>query len=123
MDENKEILELLRQIESNSRKQVKEGRMQYILALTSIVCCVALVAALAILLPHLVTILNNLEQASAQLAAMDIEGLMADMNTLVSTGQSGMDKLNSIDMETLNRAIQNLSDVVEPMAKFFNVFK
>ena len=30
--------------------------------------------------------------------------------------------LNAIDFDTLNKAIQHLSDVVEPLAKFFNVF-
>ena len=30
--------------------------------------------------------------------------------------------LDTIDLETLNRAIADLADVVEPLAKFFNVF-
>ena len=32
------------------------------------------------------------------------------------------DKLNAIDLDTLNAAIENLADVVEPLARFFNVF-
>ena len=32
------------------------------------------------------------------------------------------EKLNIIDFETLNQAIEDLADVVEPLAKFFNVF-
>ena len=31
-------------------------------------------------------------------------------------------KLDTIDLDTLNKAIQDLADVVEPLARFFNVF-
>ena len=34
-----------------------------------------------------------------------------------------MEKLDSIDTEKLNQAIDDLSAVVEPLAKFFNVFQ
>jgi hypothetical protein len=34
-----------------------------------------------------------------------------------------MGKLDSINFEALNKAIQNLSDVVEPLANFFNGFR
>ena len=30
--------------------------------------------------------------------------------------------LDTIDLDTLNKAIQDLADVVEPLARFFNVF-
>ena len=49
-----------------------------------------------------------------------------NFNTLVATGQIGLEetvnKLNDIDFEALNKAISNLSQVVEPLAKFFKVF-
>jgi len=33
-----------------------------------------------------------------------------------------VDKINAIDIDTLNQAIKDFSDVVEPLAKFFNIF-
>lgn len=36
--------------------------------------------------------------------------------------KEAVEKLNSIDFDTLNKAIENLAAVVEPLAKFFNVF-
>ena len=44
---------------------------------------------------------------------------------LVTTGQDGLEqmmaRLNAVDFKSLNQAIRNLADVVEPLAKFFNV--
>ena len=37
-------------------------------------------------------------------------------------GEEALEKVNQFDIETLNGAIKDLSEVVEPMAKFFNVF-
>jgi len=49
-----------------------------------------------------------------------------NVDSLVTTSQQSVrqitDKLNAIDFETLNLAIEDLADVVEPLAKFFNVF-
>ena len=33
-----------------------------------------------------------------------------------------MEKLNTVDFETLNKAIEDLSKVIEPLAKFFGMF-
>ena len=61
-----------------------------------------------------------------QLAGMDLGTMVQNVDTLVATTQEGveqtMEQMNAIDFEELNRAIANLSDVVEPLAKFFNVF-
>ena len=39
-----------------------------------------------------------------------------------STSEEMFEKINSIDIESLNLAIDSLSKVVEPLAKFFGVF-
>ena len=73
------------------------------------------------------TVLTNLEVVTEQLAGMDLGEMVRNVDDLVVTSQVGVEetmaKLNSIDFDELNRAIGNLSDVVEPMAKFFNVFR
>ena len=72
------------------------------------------------------TILSNLNTVTDELARADLEGMVADVDSFVTTGQEAVEqateKLNIIDFETLNQAIGDLADVVEPLAKFFNVF-
>lgn len=72
------------------------------------------------------TVLTNLEDTTRQLAEVDLESMVTDVDTLVLTGQDSlektMEKLDTIDLKTLNQAIKNLSDVIEPLAKFFNLF-
>ena len=79
-----------------------------------------------ITLADLQTTLTNLEVITAELAEADLGSMADNVDSLVTSSQAGveqaMEKLNSIDFDTLNRAIRNLSDVVEPLAKFFNVF-
>ena len=70
--------------------------------------------------------LANLEIVTDQLAGMDLGSMVKNVDALVNTSQAGVeqaiDKINAIDFVTLNRAIADLADVVEPLAKFFNVF-
>ena len=72
------------------------------------------------------TILTNLDTVTRELAQADLKGMVADVDSFVTTGQGAVEqvteKLDIIDFETLNRAIEDLADVVEPLARFFNVF-
>ena len=69
----------------------------------------------------------NIENITDDLASADIEQMVENVNELSVTSQEkiteAVEKLNKIDFEKLNDAIRNLSDVIEPLAKFFNVFK
>ena len=70
--------------------------------------------------------MTNLTAVSAELEAAELGELVRDVDALVVTGEQSveetMKKLGAIDFETLNRAIENLADVIEPLAKFFNIF-
>lgn len=72
------------------------------------------------------TVLTNLETVTRQLAQADLAGMVENVDILVTSSQEGvsqaLDKINTMDIEELNKAIGNLSAVVEPMAKFFKVF-
>ena len=72
------------------------------------------------------TILINLDEVTKELAQADLAGMVENVDTLATTSQSAVkhatEKLDTIDLETLNKAIEDLADVVEPLAKFFNVF-
>lgn len=134
MEENKEMLELLKQIEKTNRQQVRTARLQCILSLTAAVLCVGVFLLVFNFLPQvdavvtqMQTVLGNLETTTEELAALDLSSMAEGIDTLVGSGQEGlaqtMTKLNSIDIETLNKAIKDLATVVEPLAKVSNMFK
>ena len=140
MEQNKEILELLQKIEKSNRAQARTGRLMCLFALLGAVCGgIALVLVVQMLprleeilpqintvLEQMQTVLGNLEQTTAQLASIDLEGMVSNVDELVATGQVGleqtMDKLNSIDLDTLNKAVADLAKVIEPLAKLISRF-
>lgn len=133
MDENRELLELLKKIEKTNRQQVRTGRLLCVFALVAVICCAVTAAMIFNVLPQLTavmtqmeTVLGNLEETTTQLAALDLERMVADVDALVVTGEESlkqtMEKLNAIDFETLNQAVGDLADVVKPLADFFNRF-
>ena len=67
--------------------------------------------------------LNNLEHLTTELKEADLGGTVENINTLTvqATGDLSetMDRMNAIDLEKLNMAIDNLNKTIEPMAKFF----
>lgn len=131
MEENKEMLELLRKIEETNRKQLTMNRILCGLVVVMAVCCVVAVMTVLRFLPQLhevvdqmQTVLGNLEQTTAQLATVDFESMVTNVEGLVATGQVSleqtMEKLNSLDFKTLNAAIESLGKVVEKLQKIMN---
>ena len=140
MEENKETLELLRKIEKNSRMQTYSGYVRTVLVLVCSVCMVVLTMAVMKLLPQIQdilgqaknavsqvgTVLDYLEQTSKELSQVDYAGMVGGVDTLVTTGQQSleatMEKLNSIDFDALNKAIQDLSAVTQSLANVARIF-
>jgi len=133
MEEKQEMRELLERLDQSNRQQAKFARWQCIFSVASAVCCIGLFMLVYTLMPQvkeltgqMETVLTNLEVVTDQLAGMDLGSMVKNVDELVATSQTGveqaMEQLNTIDFDTLNRAIRNLSDVVEPLARFFNVF-
>ena len=134
MEDKKDMQELLERLDQSNRQQAKYARWQCIFSVAAAVCCVGLFVLVYHLMPEvrslsnqMETVLTNLELVTDQLAGMDLGSMVRNVDDLVVTTQEGveqtMNRLNSIDFETLNQAIKNLSDVVEPLAKFFNTFR
>lgn len=133
MDEKQELQELLKRLDESNRKQAKYAKWQCIFSVIAALCCVALFVMVSTLMPqvreltaHTETVLKHLEVVTAQLADMDLGDMIRNVDELVTTSQDSlaqmMAKLNTIDFESLNRAIGDLADVVEPLANFFNIF-
>ena len=72
-------------------------------------------------------IMDNMESVTQALADADLSGMVENVNALTKESQNvvseAMKKLDTIDINTLNKAIQDLADVVEPLAKVSNFFK
>jgi len=130
MEYNNEATRLLRQIEENSRRGANMSRMQMLFAAVAALCFLAVLVAVLLYVPRVDGIitqmehtLTNLEQVSEELNALDLEGMVSNVDALVTTGQESlkqtMEKLDTIDIETLNRAITDLAKVVEPLARLF----
>ena len=134
MDKDQKMLELLERMEKNSRKQVFFARVQFILSAAALLCCIVLLLSGMKILPQLQntakqaeTVMSNLETVTTELAQADLTGMVENVDSLVVTGQEGieqaMEKINAIDFEALNQAIKDLSDVINPISNFFNKFK
>ena len=141
MDNNQKLMDLLEQMEKANRKQVAYARLQFIFSVVAAICCILLLLAGVKVLPQLQeaalqaeTVLTNLESVTTELAQADLIGMVENVDALVTnvdglvgTSQEGVEqtmaKINAIDFDALNDAIKDLSDVIEPIAKFFNTFK
>ena len=72
------------------------------------------------------TIMDNLETVTQALADAKLGSMVENVNALTKESQNvvseAMEKLDTIDIETLNKAIQDLSDIVAPLAKVSKFF-
>lgn len=148
MEGNKELLELLKSMEEVNRKQARYLKITAVLTLIAVVCFAGVFLLVYDFLPQINTVvtqlsdvmtqlpdmvgqmdvvLDNLETVTTELAAVDFGGLIEGVNNLVQTGQDGLtdtvEKLETIDFDSLNKTIKDLADVVEPLAKFFKSFR
>ena len=148
MNEHAELKELLIKMEESNKKQVFYARMQCLFSLIAAGCCVVLlflgikfIPQIQILADRANVVLTNLETVTEELAEVDLSGLeyminelsKADLSSLVDhidelakASQEGvedtMEKLNEINFATLNKTIEDLSKVVERLAKIASIF-
>lgn len=135
MNENHdELKQFLEKLESSNAGQEKYARRQYrmsqITAIASLaILCVVLYTA-ATLIPRINSLFNdvqasvtNIQKISQELADADLPGMIENVDSLVTTSESSiqdaMEKLNSIDFDSLNSAIQDLSNIIRPLGKLF----
>ena len=123
-----------KEMATTEKKQLKYQKLSFLMSLFSCLFTAAmliiLIYVIQMLMPKVDTIyqstmvsLNNLETLTEDLKTADLSGTVNNINglTIQATGDLGntMEKLNSVDLESLNEAIKNLNDTVKPMAEFF----
>lgn len=144
MDRNQEILEKL---EKHARRQLLFTKILCILCVLAVVCSLVLMFAVTGAANQLMTLAQPLQDLTLQmqglaaeaetvmadlgvvaqaLAAADLDSIVENINSLAADSQSvvadAMAKLDTIDIETLNKAIQDLATVVEPLAKITKIW-
>lgn len=135
---------IIKQEQHNTEMAITEKaqlRYQKLSFVMSTLSCIFMAAVLAVVIglcvyvvPKVNTIYNstmvtlaNMEKITADLNEADLGGTVGNINdlTVQATGDlhKAMDKLNEVDLKTLNDSIQSLHDIVEPLAKLLRVGK
>jgi len=135
MEMNQQMLEYMEKLEQSNRRQVVFARVQCIFSILAAVCCLLLLLTVAKLVPDIrelsgqistiavqaETVLTNLETVTEELAAADLTSVVEDVDALVVTSQEALlealTKVNSIDIETLNIALEHLAKIVERLER------
>ena len=130
-------------LEDVLKSQEKELRHARISSFASIALLLVIIAALCILVPGALKTMGDartallqaqsaLTQAQETLTELDV--LMDDLSTAVGNVNGlvtdntdalndAMRKINGIDFDTLNSAINGLNDAVRPLAQLSNLFR
>lgn len=123
--EQDKTLELLEEMKKINQKTLMHQRVMTVLMVVFVVAVVSLLPNVVSTLSTAKTTLVHMNEAITQM-----EGALSEVETLADgagVAMEGMEKalenINGIDIETLNEAITDLSEVVEPMANFFGKFK
>ena len=145
--EHQELTRIASELERCTKQQLKMAKLQCALSAAAAVCCAVMLIVATSVVPRFLalvettetlasradTVLAGLETVTSDLADANLEEMVGNVNGLVDQSREGVaaakegvelavEKINAIDIETLNQAIRDFSDVVEPLAKFFNIF-
>ena len=145
--EHQDMNHAVGELERCAKQQLKLAKLQCLFSAAAAVCCAMVLIAAISLVPRFLSlvettemlasranvVLADLEMVTSGLAEADLEEMVGNVNGLVDQSREGVavakegvelavEKINAIDIATLNQAIKDFSDVVEPLAKFFNIF-
>lgn len=133
-----EFCAMMERIEASNAGQEKYAKKQYhmsqITALASVIILGVVLYTVSVFIPkvnvtyqNMELIMEDLQTITSGLAEADISKMIDDVDELAVRSQENigkaMEKIEAIDIEGLNQAIQNLSDAVGPFAEFFNKFR
>lgn len=136
MENNNETLDYLKQIRDLNKKRLVWSRVTALLMalFVVLVACVipAVLNTLKVAEDTMLTANDTLEQAQSIMTDMTstidtMETTLESVTKLVNDSSESLvvafDNINSIDFEGLNKAIEDLGNVVEPLSNFFKKFR
>lgn len=133
--ERDEMLELLTQLKKSSERREEYAKKQYLMskitAAASMTALALVISASLFALPRLKTmftsidtVMSDMETITNELAKANLGQMIDGIDQLVSTSEYSIkqasDRLNALDIDSLNKSIQSLHDIVEPLSKLFN---
>ena len=126
--EDSSTVRLLQQIQKENQEQNrllrKQNKCLMGLLIASLVLCIACFLSLALLVPKAENALIDMEKITSQMAEANLGEVIHNVNQLAVTSNDGMaqalEKIDSIDLETLNKAINDLHNIVEPLSRLFS---
>lgn len=137
--DNSEWITLLQKLVTENEMQNRQLKKQLfytrIFAAVGLVLAILLAVVVFRVVPPALSAMETataaMEQASDTLALvdetlLDVQSLFEEDGLIVQSSEAlaqAMEKIDRMDIDSLNQAIQNLKDVVEPMADFFGRFK
>lgn len=137
--DNSEWITLLQKLVTENEMQNRQLKKQLfytrIFAAMGLVLAILLAVVVFWVVPPALSAMETataaMEQASDTLALvdetlLDVQSLFEEDGLIVQSSEAlaqAMEKIDRMDIDSLNQAIQNLKDVVEPMADFFGRFK
>lgn len=138
-ERSRDVISLLEELTEQNRQQTASLKKQLfvtrILAAAGCVLAAAVIAVFLLIVPPMLQIISQGQETlveatdtlqTAQETLTDIQTLF-DENGLVWQSSEALsqatEKLNRMDIESLNSAIRDLGAVVEPLAEFFGKFK
>ena len=130
--EEKKIQELIDQIrEENEMERTylkKQLNMMKIMMVAMLGIFILLLVTVSVLLPKVTQTLDGANQAIVQISdtMTEVEGMFDSVDELMNDSKEGItiaiESMNSIDFEGLNRSIEDLGNIVSPLADFFGRF-
>lgn len=127
------VRQLMEQLKASEAKQQSLMKKQLlftrIFAVSNCVLVLLLLVFVAGVLPRLTTALDKASETLVKVdgALEDFGEVFNNVNSLVDSSSKAveqtMDKVEQMDIESLNEAISDLNDVVAPMAEFFGRFR
>lgn len=125
--------QVLKKLEKQNQQQLLFTKILCGLCALMLVCTLVLTILIGGAVKQIVAIAEPLQEISQQagtvmssLVEADLSGMVESVNSLATDSQNAiteaMKKLDTIDIDTLNQAIQDLADVVEPLAKVSKFF-
>lgn len=105
------------------KKQLWYSRLTIVTFLVLIFVVGYMVVQVSSLVPQVNSVLDNVEEISADLRDEKLSDTIRDIDEFTKTSQTGVEqaieKLERIDLDSLNEAIQDLNSLISPLANFF----
>lgn len=138
-ERQKDVIGLLEELTEQNRLQTESLKKQLfvtrILAAAGCVLAAAVIAVFLVIVPPMLQIVSQAQDtlADASQTLQTAEETMTDIQTLFDEEglvwqssealSQATEKLNRMDIDSLNSAIRDLGAVIEPLAEFFGKFK